>query len=176
VSFHVTIHIIFYSCQSSLEKQLNHAVLKTWNMTQIKKMRMTTTIFKHSGCLHWCARWKHLAVCRQLHCSPARYSITMECKICVVSSKWQKCDAFYQAWIWLDTAEEVRWRCVRTHTSAVNEVRRSSGKEEEEDKHNLEQVMIFTKAHAVYKIPLHIHQQLAWQREHSGLRIAAVMS
>lgn len=90
-------------------------------MTQIKKMWMTTTIFKHSGCLHWCARWKHLAVCRQLCCSPTRYIITMECKICSVSSKWQKCDAFYQAWIWLDTAEEVHCRCVRTHTSAVNE-------------------------------------------------------
>lgn len=34
---------------------------------------------------------------------------------------------------------------------AANEVSRSSGKEEEEDIHNLEQEMIFTKAPAVYK-------------------------
>jgi hypothetical protein len=83
----------------------------------------------------------------------------------VLSSKWQKCDAFHQAWIWLDTAEEVHFS---PYTSAVNElaichvtsvnesfanheVWRSSGKEEGEEKHNLEQVMIFTKAHAVYK-------------------------
>jgi len=90
----------------------------------------------------------------------------MECRVYVLSPKWQKCDAFNQAWISLDTAEEVHCRCVRTFTSAVNEfakchvasinesfadneVCRSSGKEE--DIHNLEQVMIFTKAQAVYK-------------------------
>jgi len=103
----------------------------------------------------------------------------MECKVCVLSSKWQKCDTLNQAWISPDTAEEVHCRCVRTFTSAVNElaichvaninesfadneVCMSNGKEEEEDIHNLEQEMIFTKAQDVYKMhSLTIQQQLA---------------
>lgn len=95
-----------------------------------------------------------------------RCIISIECKICVLSSKWQKCEAFHQAWIWLDTAEKVHFSPYTSavnelaicHVSSVNEsfaddeIRRSGGKEEEEDKHNLEQEMIFARAHAIYKI------------------------
>ena len=143
MSFHVIITIVSYSCQLWLEKQLNHNHFQTY----------------------WMPPLMCKVECGQLCCSSVRYMISMECKICVLSSKRQKCDAFHQAWIWLHTAEKVHF-CPYTsavnelaicHVSSVNEsfadneVRRSSGMEEEKYKHNLKQEMIFAKAHAVYK-------------------------
>ena len=71
-------------------------------------------VFKGTGCLHWCARYKQFVVCGQLCHLTARYVMSTGHKICVLSTKLYKRDAFRKDWIWMYVGKYVTFKSVYT--------------------------------------------------------------
>ena len=95
-------------CPSWLQNHWYDDVLKKWNITHkfVDDCNNFHGDFKGTGCLNWCAKEKHFVVCGQLFQSSTTYFISAEHKICVLSIRFEKPDAFHKDYIWLDTEKD----------------------------------------------------------------------